>query len=175
MVTTCYVDNGKAKYTLKNSVAYDAALNALTNVLMEEIREKEGGTYSIGAYGTMTGTPTEKAYCQIAYQSDPDKYEYLNGRVLEIVDEFSQSGPSQESLDKAKEFFLKNYQENLRENSYWSSVIKEYIQTGTDFSTDFESTVSNLDIKTVKKVFNSIYKQGNHAEIIMKGVPQPQK
>ena len=172
MVTTCFLDSGKAKYTLKNSVAYDAALNALSNVLLEEIREKEGGTYSIGAYGTMTGTPLQEAYCQIAYQSDPDKYEYLNGRVLEIVDEFSQDGPTQENLDKAKEFFLKNYQENLRENSYWSSIIKEYIQTGTDFSTDFEKTVSGLDIKTVKKVFNSIYKQGNHAEVIMKGVPQ---
>ena len=172
MVTTCYLDSGKAKFNLKNSVAYDAALNALTNVLLEEIREKEGGTYSISANGTMSGSPEEEAYCQIAYQSDPDKYEYLNNRVLEIVDEFAQSGPTQENLDKAKEFFLKNYQENLRENNYWTNALKSYIKTGTDVCTDFEKTVTNLDIKTVKKVFNSIYKQGNHSEIIMKGVPQ---
>lgn len=172
MVTTCFVDNGKPRTNIKTMVAYDAALNALTNVLLEEIREKEGGTYSIGAYGEVVASPVKEAYCQIAYQSDPEKYEYLNKRVLDIVDDFAKNGPSQENLDKAKEFFLKNYQESLRENSFWTSTLIEYLDSGIDTCTDFEKVVNGLDIKTVRKVFNSIYKQGNHAEVIMKGVPK---
>ena len=172
MATNLFFDHSTPDYTLKNALSYDIALNALSTVLLEEIREKEGGTYGIGAYGEMGGFPVKEAYHQIAYQTDPDKCEYLNGRVREIVAEFASNGPSEENMSKAKEFFLKNYKENLRENSYWTKTLTDYLDSGVDCSTDFEKVLESISVKDVRDIFKSVMEENNHLEIIMKGVAQ---
>ncbi|MBQ7575764.1 MAG: insulinase family protein [Bacteroidales bacterium] len=170
MVTNFFLDNAKTKASLKNNVAFDIALSALSNVLLEEIREKEGGTYGIGAYGGMDFYPKKEMYMQIAYQTDPDKYEHLNGKVAEIVKEFAKSGPSEEAISKAKEYMVKKYHENLHENGYFSSAVREYLNSGVDVVTGYEEVVKSVTAKDIRKVFNQLLKAGNHAEVIMKGV-----
>ncbi|MBO4571922.1 MAG: insulinase family protein [Bacteroidales bacterium] len=170
MVTSFFLDNSKPKASLRNSVAYDMALSALSNVLLEEIREKEGGTYGIGAYGGMDFYPKKEAYMQISYQTDPERYEYLNGRVREIVSEFAKNGPREEDLAKAKEYMVKKYKEGLRENRFFSGAISEYLTSGIDEITGYEETVNSITAKDVRKVFSKLLKPGNHAEVIMKGV-----
>ena len=170
MVTTCFFNFGKPEYNLKSILAYDIALNALTTILLEEIREKEGGTYGIGAYGEMSAYPVKEAYYQIAYQTDPAKFEYLNGRIREIVAKFVAEGPTDEHLAKAKEFFLKNWKESVRENSYWSETLTEYLDCATDRDTDYEKTLESITTDDVRKVFESIVKENNSSEVIMKGV-----
>ena len=170
MVTNFFLDVAKPKANLKNSVAYDIALSALSNVLLEEIREKEGGTYGIGAYGGMEFYPKKEMYMQIVYQTDPEKYEYLNGRVRDIVAEFAKTGPTDEAMSKAKEYMVKKYHEGLRENSFFAGAIREYLCSGLDEVTGYEDVVNSVTVKDVKKVFKQLLKPGNHAEIIMKGV-----
>lgn len=170
MVTTCFFVNSDAEYNLKNSLSYDIALNALSTVLLEEIREKEGGTYGIGAYGELVGFPEKEAYYQIAYQTDPAKYEYLNGRIREIVAKFAAEGPTDEHLAKAKEFFLKNWKENVTENSYWAESLTTLLDSGADMDTDFEQILNSITKEDARKVFESIVKQNNNVEVIMKGI-----
>ncbi|MBO4768967.1 MAG: insulinase family protein [Bacteroidales bacterium] len=170
MVTNFFLDVAKPKANLKNSVAYDIALSALSNVLLEEIREKEGGTYGIGAYGGMEFYPKKEMYMQIVYQTDPEKYEYLNGRVRDIVAEFAKTGPTDEAMSKAKEYMVKKYHEGLRENSFFAGAIREYLCSGLDEVTGYEDVVNSVTVQDVKKVFKQLLKPGNHAEIIMKGV-----
>ncbi len=170
MVYNFFLDNAKAKASLKGSVAYDIALSALSNVLLEEIREKEGGTYGIGAYGGMDFYPKKEMYMQIAYQTDPEKYEYLNGKVAEIVKEFAKNGPTEEAMAKAKEYMIKKYHENLRENKFYSASVREYLTSGVDVVTGYEDVVNSVTAKDIRKVFGQLLKAGNHAEVIMKGV-----
>ena len=171
MVTTCFFEHGKAKYNLKSMTAYEIAMSALTNVLLEEIREKEGGTYGISADGEVANVPSKMAYYQIAYQTDPAKYEYLNNRIREIVDEFAKNGPSEENVNKAKEYLLKTYKEGLRENGYWNNVLEEWLESGVDKMSDFEKTLESIDCKAVQKTFNKSTSRKNHSEIIMHGIP----
>ena len=169
MVTSCFLYQGKAVTGLKESLSFDIALNALSVVLLEEIREKEGGTYGIGAYGELASFPKKEGYFQIAYQTDPERYEYLNRRVLEIVNDFAANGPRKEDMNKAKEYFVKNYKENQRENSYWADTLTEYLLTGIDKDTDYIKVIKSISTQDVRKAFVAIVKQNNHAEIIMKG------
>ena len=170
LVTNCFVDYGKVKYSVKGSLAFDIALNSLTTVLLEEIREKEGGTYSIGAYGEMTAYPRQEACFQIPYQTDPAKYEYLNARVREIVDRFSKEGPRVEDMNKAKEYYAKNYLKNQKENSYWRSVLTEYLLSGYDIDTGYEAILRSITARDVRNALVNVFKNGKHSEIIMKGV-----
>ncbi|MGN0202759.1 MAG: M16 family metallopeptidase [Candidatus Cryptobacteroides sp.] len=171
MTTNFFFDYADMKYNLKNKLAYSLGLNALSAVLLAEIREKEGGTYGIGAYGDISGTPAprQQAFMQIAYQTDPERYEYLNARVREIVDDFAANGPSETDLAKGKEFYLKKHNENLRENSYWTEVFANYLETKVDLTKDYESILEGITVKDVRKVLSAMLSQGNHSEVIMVG------
>jgi len=175
MATNIFAYLSPMKYTLKDAAAFDLALNALTIVLLEEIREKEGGTYGIGAYGELEGYPRKEAAFQIGYKCNPERMDYLNGRVMEIVAEFAAKGPSEENLSKGKEYFIKNYKENLAENSYHSASLANYLHTRVDTMTNYEAVVSAITVEDVRKVFEKVLKNKNNLTVIMKGVPVEQK
>lgn len=147
------------------------ALNALSVTLLEEIREKEGGTYGIGAYGDLSGTPAprQQAYMQIVYQTAPDKYEYLNKRIHEIVADFTANGPSEENLAKGKEFYLKEHGENLRENHYWAQALGILLDTKVDITANYEDVLKSITADDARKAVNAMLKQNNHSEVIMVG------
>ena len=172
MVSNEFFDYANIPFTLKNELSYSLALNALSVVLLEEIREKEGGTYSIGAYGDLmvNPAPRQQAIMEIFYQSSPDKYEYLNQRVRDIVANFVKEGPSEENMSKGKEFMLKNYKESLRENAYWLNAMKTLLYTNVDFISDYEKVLQSITKEDARSIIEQVMKQGNHSEIIMVGV-----
>lgn len=81
---------------------------------------------------------------QVYYQTDPDKYEYLNKRIEEIINDFVVSGPSAENMAKVKEYMVKKHKENLRDNGFYAGVMRELLVNGVDMCTDYErsSTLS---------------------------------
>ena len=174
MVMNIFFDVADAPFSLKSKLTFSLALNALSVVLMEEIREKEGGTYDIGAYGDFVPNPAPRyqAIMQIPYRTAPDRYEYLNRRVREIVAQFVAEGPSEENLAKGKEFILKNYNENLRENVYWANEFRSWLDTMVDLTKDFEAVLNSITADDCRRSIDDLLKQKAHSEIIMIGEPR---
>ena len=172
MVSNLFFNYADIKFSLKNKLSFDLALNALTVELLEEIREKEGGTYGIGAYGVLAPDPAPRdlAFMQILYQAAPDRYEYLNQRVRDIVAKFAAEGPSDENLAKGKEFFLKEYKEGLRENTYWAEAMETMLDAKVDMTLNYEQVLQSITRDDVRNILTQLLKQNNYSEIIMKGV-----
>ena len=168
--TVVYLESGKAKYNLKSKIAMDMANQALTVILLEEIREKEGGTYGIQSAGQMDNIPNPTAVLQIVYQTNPDRYEDLNSKIEAIVKEFIEKGPSEENLAKARDYLLKNYDENIRENSYWTSSLIEYLNNGIDLISEYKHVVESITVDDCRRAIADICNQGNHALVVMNGV-----
>ena len=116
-----------------------------------------------------TNVPKERATMQIVFQCDPDRREYLGGRVKEILAKFAEEGPSEANLAKVKELALKRYQENLRENSYWTGQIIDWVAYGEDYVTDYEQTVNSITVEDVRLAVKNLLSQGNDIEIVMSG------
>lgn len=171
MVSSMFFDHADIKYSLKNKLSLDLALSSLSETLLEEIREKESGTYGIASYGDIISTPKsqQKSYIQIFYQTDPEKFIYLNQRVRDIVEKFAAEGPSAESLAKGKEYMLKNNREHRRDNSYWQNAISEKLKTGVDLTRDFETILIGITTKDIRQLITTILRQKNHTEVIMVG------
>lgn len=173
MVSNFFFHSGKVKYNLRNNLIFSIASQALTTILLEEIREKEGGTYGISAHGGIVCYPAAEAMLQIVYQTNPDKYEYLNGRVEAIVADFVETGGSAGVLDKGKEYLIKKFNENLKENSWWSSLIAEELETGVNMSKEYdryEEIVKSIGSKDIKKLMGGLLRQKNSRTVIMRGV-----
>ncbi len=167
--TVVYFNHAAIKNSVKTQIAFDCAMQALTTILLSEIREKEGGTYSIQAAGDVSGSPRQEAIYQVVYQTSPETVDYLNERVDGILADFSANGPTPEGLTKAKEYLQKNYLENLRENSYWQGLMLDYTISGFDGFTGYAETLNNLTAKDVQKAFNAVYRKGQTRTLIMRG------
>ena len=169
MATVAMVGSGKAEYNLKNDLAFDIATQALNIIFTEEIREKEGGTYGVSVASDFSMIPKPQQILQIVYQTDPDKYEGLNKRIMEILDDFQKNGPDAEILSKVKEYLAKNYTENQRDNAYFGSALRAYLEEGVDFVTDYRKTLEGITSADVAKALRNLMKQGNFKTVIMSG------
>ena len=76
-------------------------------------------------------------------------------------------GPSEENLAKIKEYMLKTFKDDQKENGYWLNNLVEYYSNGIDNTKDYEAIVSGITVKDVQEFANSLFKQGNKATIIM--------
>jgi len=168
--TTFMVESGKMKNDLKSNMTLDFVKQILSIIYTEEIREKEGGTYGVSVGAQMYSFPKTGALLQIAYETDPDKREYLNNRIQEILQDFAANGPSEENMAKIKEYKTKKHAENLKENSYYASLLKEYLETGNDYFADYEQVLDSITAEDVRAALAKLLKQGNHKTIVMSGV-----
>ena len=167
MATIAMMYTGKCKYTLKNNILMSMLNQAFDMVFTEEIREKEGGTYGVSWAGQIEKLPREEFIMQVVYQTDPAKKDHLNGIIDKLVAQMAAEGPSEENLAKIKEYMLKTFKDNQKENSYWLNNLVEYYSNGIDNTKDYEAIVSGITVKDVQKFANSLFKQGNKATIIM--------
>ena len=166
MATVAMIINGSMAYDLRNETLMSVLSQALDMVYTEEIREKEGGTYGVSTYGSL-GYEQQNAILQIVYQTDPAKFEHLNGIIVSLLDKMAQNGPSAEQMQKIKEYMLKKHADNQKENSYWMSNIKEVLYTGQDMTKDYEALVNGLTAQDVAKFASDLLKQGNKLTVVM--------
>lgn len=167
MATVFMLYSGDCKYDQQNNLLMSFLTQALNMVYTEEVREKEGGTYGVSCYGGLNKYPTEDFMMQIVYQTDPEKYEKLNAVIDREMQKMAAEGPSDERMQKIKEYMLKKYGDNQKENSYWVNNLKEYFCNGVDNTKDYEATVNAITKADVQKFAADILKQGNKITVVM--------
>ena len=89
----------------------------------QKIREEMGATYSVSTQGELSKETQEfilQTVLPIKPETKDQVLECLNG----TVENLGKNGIEAKYFDKVKEYLQKTYQENQRENSYWSSIIK---------------------------------------------------
>ena len=167
MATTIMVYSGKESYNLRNNVLMDFLTQALDMVFTDEVREKEGGTYGVNSYGSLNKYPHEEAMMQIVYQTDPTKKEKLNTLIDELVKKMAAEGPTAEQMQKVRDYMVKQYNDNQKENSYWISSLDEYYYTGIDFNADYLNIVNSVTAADVKAFATDLIQQGNKVTVVL--------
>ena len=167
MATVFMLYSGDCKYNQQNNLLMSFLTQALNMVYTEEVREKEGGTYGVSCYGGLNKYPTEDVMMQIVYQTDPEKFEKLNAVIDREMQKMAAEGPSDEHLQKIKEYMLKKYGDNQKENSYWVNNLKEYFCNGVDNTKDYEAAVNAITKADVQKFAADLLKQGNKITVVM--------
>ena len=158
---------GKVDYNLENKVTVDIIKSVLTTRYLDEIREKEGATYGVGVRASVTNFPTQSFSVGINFDTDPKLKDKMIGIVYSEIKSMIDNGPSEVNLGKAKEFLLKSYDQNQRENSYWSSAIRAKYEKGLDVNSTYLEIVNGLTIAKVKAVAEKLFNQGNIVEVVM--------
>ena len=168
--TVYLVYSGKMKHNLKNQLLMSITDQILDIIYTEEIREKEGGTYGVGTSGSITKVPKESFRLLVMFQTSPELREKLTGIAIDLLNKYAEEGPRQKDLDKVREYMLKKYAENQKENSYWANQLHNEIALGYNGYKDYEKTLNSITTDDLKKFAKSMLKQGNEIEVSMVGV-----
>ena len=165
--TVINIISGQCKFNPKNYLLMSMLSQTMNMVYMETIREKEGASYGVSAFGQMNCYPKEEAIFQIYFDTDPAKREKMEQIVMAEIQKVAKDGPKPEHLAKVKEFMLKQYSEQIKENGYWLNRLLDYYFNKVDMNTNYEKLVNEITGKDVKKFTKALLKQGNIIEVTM--------
>ena len=87
--------------------------------------------------------------------------------VQDVFDDVCENGVSAESLNKVKEYLLKTYTQNQRENSWWMNRIASIDRRNYDPAQDYEEIVKAITPETVKQMAVTIKTDGNRVRVVM--------
>lgn len=161
------VYSGNCPYNERNDIMLSMTAQILDLVYTEKVREDEGGTYGVSVYGGLSKFPKQTFALQILFDTAPAKRNKLMEIIYAEADNFAKNGPSQENLNKVKEYMLKKHAENLKENRYWLNMIDEYVFTGVDMMKDYEQIVNSITTKDIQNFASSLFTQKNKIEVSM--------
>ncbi len=165
--TVLNIISGNCEYNLKNDLLMTMLSQTMSMVYLETVREKEGASYGVSAFGQLSRGIKDEALFQIYFDTDPTKREKMEQIVMSELQKVAQEGPRPEHLAKVKEFLLKKHIEDAKENSYWLGQLNNYYWYKTDMNTDYEKLVNDLTVEDVKNFTKALLDQGNIIEITM--------
>ncbi|MEA4948457.1 MAG: insulinase family protein, partial [Petrimonas sp.] len=111
--------------------------------------------------------PKGQSVLQIIYDTDPAKMEALNAIIHSELKSIADNGPRAEDFSKVKEYMLKQYNENLKENSYWMNVLDTKYFYGEDSHSNYLTILNSITTNDVKSFVKAFLSQGNEAVVVM--------
>ncbi len=154
-------------YTMANDLNMEMIGRILSTRYLESIREREGGSYGVGTYGYMTPLPTPRAGLLMQFDTDPKKQERLMEIIHEEIQTIIENGPLENDLQKEKESMLKDFQEDLENNKYWTSALYQYYMYGINNIRDYKPAVEAITGQTVQETLKKLVSSGNVFEVVM--------
>jgi zinc protease len=162
--------HGKLNYSSKEIIELDAISKILTTRLLESIREDKASVYYIEAAPGYSRWPVSEYTMTINYGTSPEKLNELKEAVFATIRDLIQNGPKPDEVDKAREKIKRERETNLRENSYWDSVLKTYyLNRGGDFKTfaEFDGVVEKLTQKSLKSAAYRTFDFKNYISVAL--------
>lgn len=158
---------GNMERSQKNILLMSMFDQILDIVYTEKIREDEGGTYGVYTQGGISRYPKGQSILQIIYDTDPAKMENLNTIIHRELKSIADNGPCAEDFSKVKEYMLKQYNENLKENSYWMNVLDTNYFYGEDNHSNYLAILNSITANDIKNFVKEFLSQGNEAIVAM--------
>ncbi len=159
--------NNSTPYSLDNSIKADAAGQVLDMVYLKTIREEQSAAYSASA-GGFSQLGGDQPWTAI-YGYCPVKPEKKDIAIKIMRDEFQKLSTTIDAdmLKKTKDLMLKQYEDALKTNNYWMSVINDYDEYGVDKDTDYKKLVEALTPASVAQFVKTNLIGKNSVSVIM--------
>ncbi len=138
-------------------------------ILIEEVREKAGGTYNISTQFSLTNVPDEDYIFYIVFSADPTRVDELIDLVHQQITKLRENGPAAEYVAKVAEAQRLTYRGNLERNGWWLSEINFIVSNDLDwkYTTEQNRWHGGLTAADIQKAANKYLESENYAEIIL--------
>lgn len=165
--TVFLFNSGECPYTLKDLIQMSMLSQLLTMKYTETVREEEGGSYGVGVSGNIGKYPKEEATLQVYFDTDPEKRAEMTKLIDKGISEFIVNGPDADNLKKVKEYMLKNFESNQKENGYWMNLLYSFYWENLDRAAGYKELVNNITGADLQAFAKAFFSQNNRIEVSM--------
>ena len=165
--TVFMLAHGDVKFNHKNYLMMNIMGQLLDILYTQTVREEVGGTYGVSCFGSVSGMPREEGTFQIMFETDPVKRPEMVKLIRQGIDQYIKEGPKAEDLKKVKEYMLKTFQQNQKENNYWNNALYNYYWANMDVNTHYVETLNSITLKDLMKFAKDFFGQKNMIEVSM--------
>ncbi len=160
---------GDTEMTVRNSALMTILGNCVAEQYLKKIREELGAAYSTSAQGMVTrGSDDRPRYVlQAAFPLKPEMTDTCLQIVQDVFDNVCENGVSEESVNKAKEYMLKTFAQNQRENGFWMSRIASIVRRNYDPAENYEQVIQSITPEDVRQMAVTIKADGNRVRVVM--------
>lgn len=157
------------EYNAANDIMMSLTSDILEMIYTETLREEMGGTYGAGVGG---GLNPNSGRWTIVYNFDtnPDQRNAMIERSETELNKLLKEGANPEHFNRVKEAMIKQYEMQLRDNSYWMGRIFN-TERGFDIYSDYEKILNNLTIDQLNAFMKDLYDGTNHIKVVMDAAP----
>jgi zinc protease len=166
---TRIVFTGPFDWTRESRYAMRALGSVLRIRLREVLREDMGGTYGVNASGSGSRDPVPDYQFSISFGTAPERLEEMVDAVFLQIDSLQTVGPSQEDIDKVKEMQRREYETDLRENSFWLGQLVAAERYGVDPRNivTYEEMIDGLTAEIVRAAANMYLRTDNYVQVTL--------
>ena len=104
---------------------------------------------------------------KISYNADPDRYAELNPIIYQQLENIAKYGPVASSMEKVKQYLVKQYQQAETTNDYWSYVIWHELDDNADFDKDYCKMVEAMTARQVQQMAQRLIDAHRCIEVTM--------
>lgn len=160
---------GETEYSADENRAMMFLGEILTIKLIENLREKESGVYGAGANGSLSKLPYATYNFTISFPCGPENVDKLIAASLAEVQKIIENGPEDKDLAKVKESLLLKHKEELKQNRYWLTYLKnsDYLGTNVEDILNYEAKVNAMTKEQVQEVAKKYLTKGYIKAVLM--------
>ena len=158
---------------ISRSVANEAKVSilgqCLAEVYLKKIREELGAAYSTHAQGGITRNSADETIYSVQgiFPLKPEMIDTCVQIAKDVFADMAVTGPAQESVNKAREYMLKTYTQNQRENGFWMNRIATQVRRGYDPYENYEKIVQGITADDIRSMADYIASMGNNVTVIL--------
>jgi zinc protease len=160
---------GDAPYSDEANLAMQELIEVLNIKLIETLREDLSGIYGGGARGSLSKNPYNSYSVSISFPCGPENVDKLIAATMEEIKKIKDKGPLEADLAKVKETMIKQYQENVKDNSYWLTKLQQSVELGSnpgDILTG-EKRINGVTVKDVKDAAIKYFNMNNYVQAVL--------
>ncbi len=159
-------------YNLKNVLVAKVAGQVMSKVFLDEIREKRGWTYHVNTRCSivpdLNGQDAPVVFFPFNVTVTAGKALENNALVKQLMADAASGKITQAQLDKVKKYYAKVYGEDVKENSYWMVIMRNFNKYGLDFETQYLATLNSITVGDIQQFLSMLLHQGHTLELVMK-------
>jgi zinc protease len=166
--------DAKMEYTPEQNLLLSLFRDILNLRYVEQIREKEGGTYGVRVSSSYSKFPKQEKTLGLMFDTDPEKAKYLKSILYREIDKIAAEGPTMEDLDKAVKNLQKNREQSKLHNAYWLQALNTYYLYSINPAApeNFENILATVTPAKIQVFVKTFLSKADVVDIIFKPKPE---
>ena len=154
-------------FTPQSDLELDFLKRCLSIAYTDSVREEKGGTYGVSVDFDLDRDEQPNATLKISYNADPNRYQELNPIIYQQLKNIADRGPVAASMDKVKQYLVKQYAQLAIDDGYWDYVIWHELDDDADFDINYCQMVEQMTPQQVQQMARRMLEARRRIEVTM--------